>query len=196
MKISFVNAMAEMSDLAGADVVALADILGDDSRIGRRFLDAGIGFGGGCLPKDIRALAARAIELDARSAAGLMLEVDHINQRTRERTVDLARRACGGRLWGRRITVLGAAFKPLSDDVRDSPALAVATRLHAECAAVRVYDPVANDNASRVAPQLSYATHAGVGAHRGGRGAAAHRVARVRRPRSAGRSTARYAGAA
>ncbi len=157
-KISFINAMAEVSDLAGADVVALADILGDDSRIGRRFLDAGIGFGGGCLPKDLRAFSARAVELGARSVAGLLLEVDDINRRARERTVDQARRMSGSRLWGRRMAVLGAAFKPLSDDVRDSPALDVANQLHAEGAAVCVYDPEATDNARAAAPALTYAT--------------------------------------
>jgi UDPglucose 6-dehydrogenase len=155
-KISFINAMAEVCDLAGTDVVALADILGDDDRIGRRFLDAGIGFGGGCLPKDIRAFSARAVELGARSVAGLLLEVDDINRRARERTVDQARRMSGSRLWGRRVAILGAAFKPLSDDVRDSPALDVANQLHAEGASVRVYDPEANDNARAVSPALTY----------------------------------------
>jgi UDPglucose 6-dehydrogenase len=152
--------MSEVSELAGADVVALADILGDDTRIGRRFLDAGIGFGGGCLPKDIRAFSARAVELGARSVAGLLLEVDDINRRARDRTVDLARRMCGSRLWGRRVAVLGAAFKPFSDDVRDSPALDIANRLHAEGAAVTVYDPEANDNARAVCPELRYAATA------------------------------------
>jgi UDPglucose 6-dehydrogenase len=156
-KISFINAMAEVSDLAGTDVVALADILGDDNRIGRRFLDAGIGFGGGCLPKDVRALSARAVELGARSVAGLLLEVDDINRRARARTVDQARQMSGSRLWGRRMAVLGAAFKPLSDDVRDSPALDVANQLHAEGAAVCVYDPEANDNARAAWPSLTYA---------------------------------------
>jgi UDPglucose 6-dehydrogenase len=159
-KISFINAMSEVSDLAGTDVVALADILGDDPRIGRRFLDAGIGFGGGCLPKDIRAFSARAVELGARSVAGLLLEVDDINSRARARTVDLARRMCGARLWGRRVAVLGAAFKPFSDDVRDSPALDIAHQLHAEGAAVSVYDPEANDNARAVFPSLRYAASA------------------------------------
>jgi UDPglucose 6-dehydrogenase len=156
-KISFINAMAEVSDHVGANVVALADILGDDPRIGRRFLDAGIGFGGGCLPKDIRAFSARAAELGVPAVANLLGEVDDINSRARRRTVDLARRLCGRRLWGRRVAVLGAAFKPLSDDVRDSPALAIAAKLHAAGAAVRVYDPEANANAQRVVPSLTYA---------------------------------------
>lgn len=156
-KISFINAMAEVSDLAGTDVVALADILGDDDRIGRRFLDAGIGFGGGCLPKDIRAFSARAVEIGARSVAGLLLEVDDINRRARERTVDLARRMCGSGLRGSHVAVLGAAFKPLSDDVRDSPALDIADQLHAEGARVHVYDPEANANARDACPALTYA---------------------------------------
>jgi UDPglucose 6-dehydrogenase len=155
-KISFVNAMAEVSDRAGADVVALADILGDDSRIGRRFLDAGIGFGGGCLPKDIRAFSARATELGAHSAAALMHHVDDINLRTRRRTIELAHDLCGPSLRGLRVAVLGAAFKPLSDDVRDSPALHIADQLHLAGAHVRVHDPEAGNNARAVSPALTY----------------------------------------
>ena len=155
-KISFINAMAEVSDRSGADVVALADVLGDDTRIGRRFLDAGIGFGGGCLPKDIRAFSARATELGAHSVAGLLDEVDSINARARQRTVDLATELCGSDLRGRRVAVLGAAFKPLSDDVRDSPALHVAGQLHLRGAEVRVYDPEASNNARAVFPALTY----------------------------------------
>jgi UDPglucose 6-dehydrogenase len=155
-KISFINAMAEVSDRAGADVVALADILGDDSRIGRRFLDAGIGFGGGCLPKDIRAFSARATELGARSAAALMHHVDDINLRARQRTVELVHELCGPSLRGLRVGVLGAAFKPLSDDVRDSPALNVADQMHLAGAQVRVYDPEAANNARAVCPALTY----------------------------------------
>jgi UDPglucose 6-dehydrogenase len=159
-KISFINAMAEVSDRSGADVVALADILGDDSRIGRRFLDAGIGFGGGCLPKDIRAFSARATELGAHSVAGLLHEVDEINLRARHRTVDLAEELCGGTVRGRRVAVLGAAFKPLSDDVRDSPSLHVAGQLHLKGAQVRVYDPEASNNARAVLPALTYVASA------------------------------------
>jgi UDPglucose 6-dehydrogenase len=155
-KISFVNAMAEISDRSGADVVALADILGDDSRIGRRFLDAGIGFGGGCLPKDIRAFSARATELGAQSVATLMHLVDDINLRTRRRTVELVHDLCGPTLQGLQVAVLGAAFKPLSDDVRDSPALHIADRLHLGGAQVRVYDPEAANNARAVSPALTY----------------------------------------
>ena len=155
-KISFINAMAEVCDASGADVSRLADILGDDARIGRSFLDAGIGFGGGCLPKDVRAFATRADELDAASAARLMEHVDDVNLRARQRTVELAVRLCGPRR-GQRIAVLGAAFKPLSDDVRDSPALAVADELRLHGADVRVYDPVATANAQVTHPQLAYA---------------------------------------
>ncbi|HET8959840.1 UDP-glucose/GDP-mannose dehydrogenase family protein [Nocardioides sp.] len=155
-KISFINAMTDISERADADVVALADILGDDPRIGRRFLDAGVGFGGGCLPKDLRALSARASELGARSVTGLLREVDAINLRARTKVAELARELTGGDLAGRRVAVLGAAFKPLSDDVRDSPALDVARRLHAQGADVRVFDPEAALNARAVAPELTY----------------------------------------
>ena len=159
-KISFINAMAEVSDRTGADVVGLADILGDDSRIGRRFLDAGIGFGGGCLPKDIRAFSARATEVGAPSVAALLDEVDAINLRMRQRTVDLANELCGASVQGRRVAVLGASFKPLSDDIRDSPALAIACELHLQGAQVRVYDPQANNNARKVLPALRYVANA------------------------------------
>ncbi|HET7195855.1 MAG TPA: UDP-glucose/GDP-mannose dehydrogenase family protein [Nocardioides sp.] len=155
-KISFINSMTDISDRAGADVVALADILGDDHRIGRRFLDAGVGFGGGCLPKDLRALSARASELGAHSVTGLLREVDDINLRARAKVAELARDLCGGDIAGRRVALLGAAFKPLSDDVRDSPALDVARRLHAQRADVRVFDPEAALNARAVAPELTY----------------------------------------
>ena len=158
-KISFVNALAEMSDRAGADIVDLADILGADARIGRRFLDAGLGFGGGCLPKDIRALGARAAELGAPGVAALLDQVDRINLDARGRVLRLARDLAGPDLAGTRVAVLGAAFKPLSDDVRDSPALDVAGRLHAAGAAVRVYDPQANVNARSVRPELTYVAH-------------------------------------
>jgi UDPglucose 6-dehydrogenase len=156
-KISFINAMAELSDLAGADIVALSDVLGYDDRIGRRCLNAGLGYGGGCLPKDIRALTAQAGELGAGTAGTLLSAVDAANGRVRERVVELAVEACDGDASGRRVAVLGAAFKPLSDDVRDSPALHVASALHAHGAQVRVFDPAAVDNARRVAPMLDYA---------------------------------------
>ncbi|MFF7449772.1 MULTISPECIES: nucleotide sugar dehydrogenase [unclassified Streptomyces] len=155
-KISFINAMAEVCDAAGADVATLADALGHDDRIGRRFLNAGIGFGGGCLPKDIRAFTARAQELDAGAAVAFLHQVDEINQRQRTRTVALARRLAGGDLTGRPVTVLGATFKPNSDDVRDSPALAVASALRHEGADVRVHDPEGTANAQLAHPELSY----------------------------------------
>ena len=141
-KISFINAMAELCEATGADVAALADAIGHDDRIGRAFLDAGLGYGGGCLPKDVRAFVARAAELDAIPALGLLREVEATNLRRRQRVVALARQACSGTLNGSTVGVLGAAFKPHSDDVRDSPALDVATRLHREGADVSVYDQV------------------------------------------------------
>ncbi|MBL1083998.1 UDP-glucose/GDP-mannose dehydrogenase family protein [Streptomyces actinomycinicus] len=156
-KISFINAMAEVCDAAGADVTVLAHAVGYDHRIGRSFLNAGLGFGGGCLPKDIRAFRARAAELGVGPAVAFLAEIDEINLRQRRRTVELATRLAGGELTGRRIAVLGAAFKPESDDVRDSPALAVAARLHREGAVVRVHDPQAVDNARAACPQLDYA---------------------------------------
>ncbi|MDE0545386.1 UDP-glucose/GDP-mannose dehydrogenase family protein [Microbacterium sp. C7(2022)] len=157
-KISFINAMAEIAEATGADVTQLADAIGHDARIGRRFLGAGIGFGGGCLPKDIRAFAARAEELGRGESVGFLREVDAINLRRRERAVDLVVDALGGSAYGKKVTVLGAAFKPHSDDIRDSPALDVAVRLHGLGAAVTVTDPAAIENASRVHPQLTYVT--------------------------------------
>jgi len=156
-KISFINAMAEVCEAAGADVVLLADALGHDDRIGRKFLNAGVGFGGGCLPKDIRAFMARACELGADEALGFLREIDAINVRRRSRMVDLARKECGGSLAGRRVAVLGAAFKPDSDDIRDSPALDIAAAAHLEGALVSVYDPKAMDAARRIHPELGYA---------------------------------------
>jgi UDPglucose 6-dehydrogenase len=155
-KISFINAMAEIADAAGADVTLLADALGHDSRIGRRYLGSGIGFGGGCLPKDIRAFAARAEELGRGEAVGFLREVDGINLRRRDRAVQLVIEALDGQLFGRRIAVLGAAFKPFSDDIRDSPALDVAVRLRGLGADVVVTDPAAIDNASAAHPQLGF----------------------------------------
>ncbi|WP_396668831.1 UDP-glucose dehydrogenase family protein [Microbacterium sp. R86528] len=155
-KISFINAMAEIAEVTGADVTQLADAIGHDARIGRRFLGAGIGFGGGCLPKDIRAFAARAEELGRGESVGFLREVDAINLRRRERAVELAVTAAGGTVYDKKITVLGAAFKPHSDDIRDSPALDVAVRLHGLGAKVTVTDPAAIENASRVHPQLTY----------------------------------------
>ena len=156
-KISFINAVSEVCENVGADVTQLADAIGYDDRIGRKFLGAGLGFGGGCLPKDIRAFMARAGEVGADQALTFLREVDAINMRRRQRVIDLAREELGG-LIGRNITVLGAAFKPNSDDVRDSPALAVAGQLSLAGASVRVYDPQGMDNARKVFPTLDYAT--------------------------------------
>ena len=156
-KISFINAIAEVCDAAGADVAVLADALGHDARIGRQFLNAGLGFGGGCLPKDIRALIHRSSELGAMKAAALLQQVDEINMSQRLQVIDLAIEACGGSVLNRRIGILGAAFKPLTDDVRDSPALNVAAALHLRGAQVIVYDPEATGTAQRMFPTLTYA---------------------------------------
>ncbi|MFT3798194.1 UDP-glucose dehydrogenase family protein [Microbacterium sp.] len=155
-KISFINAMAEIAEVTGADVTQLADAIGHDVRIGRRFLGAGIGFGGGCLPKDIRAFSARAEELGRGESVAFLREVDEINLRRRDRAVQLVVDGLGGQVYEKRITVLGAAFKPHSDDIRDSPALDVAVRLHGLGARVTVTDPEALANAARVHPQLTY----------------------------------------
>ena len=159
-KISFINAISEVCEATGADVTQLADALGYDARIGRRFLNAGLGFGGGCLPKDIRAFMARAGELGANQALHFLREVDSINMRRRTRMVELAAQVCGGSLLGANIAVLGAAFKPESDDVRDSPALNVAGMMQLHGAVVSVYDPKALDNSRRLFPTLNYATSA------------------------------------
>jgi UDPglucose 6-dehydrogenase len=159
-KISFINAMAEICEKAGADVVRLADALGYDERIGRRFLAPGLGFGGGCLPKDIRAFRSTARDLGVSSVASLLNEVDAINLSRRSRVLDMARDAVGGSMAGRRIAVLGLAFKPGSDDVRDSPSLDVCARLACEGAVVTVHDPVAMENAARIQPGLRYASSA------------------------------------
>jgi len=156
-KISFINAMAELCEATGADVTMLADAIGHDARIGRRFLNAGVGFGGGCLPKDIRAFMARAGELGVDQALTFLREVDSINMRRRVRMVDLAREVCGGSIVGRRAAVLGAAFKPNSDDIRDSPALSVAAQMQLQGALVTVTDPHAIDNALKKWPELAYA---------------------------------------
>ncbi len=155
-KISFINAMAEVCELVDADVVTLGRALGHDDRIGPRFLNAGLGFGGGCLPKDIRAFSARAGELGASDSLRFLHEVDKINIRRREKTVSVASALVGGDFLGRNIAVLGAAFKPNSDDVRDSPALNVAAAMHLKGANVRVHDPKAITNAKAMFPTLTY----------------------------------------
>ncbi|MEV7614052.1 UDP-glucose/GDP-mannose dehydrogenase family protein [Streptomyces sp. NPDC089799] len=159
-KISFINAMAEVCEAAGGDVVKLAEAIGHDERIGAKFLRAGIGFGGGCLPKDIRAFMARAGELGADQALTFLREVDSINMRRRGHMVELAREAVGGSFLGKRVAVLGATFKPDSDDVRDSPALNVAGQVHLQGGQVTVYDPKGMDNARQVFPTLAYAASA------------------------------------
>ena len=156
-KVSFINAMAEVCEATGADVVPLAEALALDERIGGRFLAPGLGFGGGCLPKDIRAFAAATRDLGVGSVSALLGEVDAINLRRRARMVDLALEMAGGSLEGRVVGVLGCSFKPGSDDIRDSPALDVAGTIHGLGARVTVYDPAAMDRARQVHPELEYA---------------------------------------
>jgi UDPglucose 6-dehydrogenase len=157
-KISFINAMAEICEAAGGDVTVLAKAIGYDPRIGNRFLQAGIGFGGGCLPKDIRAFMARAEELGASQALEFLREIDSINLRARQRVIELVRRDLSEDLRGKKVAVLGAAFKPDSDDVRDSPALDIAVQIQAAGAIVTVHDPKATEPASKRFPVLNFAT--------------------------------------
>lgn len=159
-KISFINAMANVCEAVGANVLTLSDALGYDSRIGRRFLSAGLGFGGGCLGKDIRAFIARADELGMAESVSFLRQVDEINVGRRRRAIDITRELAGGSLAGCKVGVLGAAFKPETDDVRDSPALSVAAAVQAEGAEVCIHDPQAIDNARAVYPQLDYADNA------------------------------------
>jgi UDPglucose 6-dehydrogenase len=155
-KISFINALADLCDAAGADVVTLSQVLGHDARIGHRGLAAGLGFGGGCLPKDLRALLARSEELGVGDSLRFLHEIDEINTRRRRSLVELASRLAGGSLRSVNVAALGAAFKPDTDDVRDSPALAVAAALQQAGARVRVHDPQAGDNARESAPALDH----------------------------------------
>ena len=155
-KISFINAMAEVCEAAGGDVTVLAKAIGYDPRIGNRFLQAGIGFGGGCLPKDIRAFIARAEELGAKQALEFLREIDAINLRARQRVIDVVRAELTEDLTSYKIAVLGAAFKPDSDDVRDSPALDIAAQLQAAGATVVVHDPKAIENARKRFPKLGF----------------------------------------
>jgi UDPglucose 6-dehydrogenase len=149
--------MAEIAEVTGADVTQLADAIGYDARIGRRFLNAGVGFGGGCLPKDIRAFTARAEELGRGESVAFLKEVDAINLRRRDRVVELVVDALGGEVFEKKVAVLGLAFKPNSDDVRDSPALDVAVRLHGLGVDVTATDPEAIANSRRLHPQLTFA---------------------------------------
>jgi UDPglucose 6-dehydrogenase len=155
-KISFINAMAEIAEVTGADVTELADAIGYDARIGRRFLNAGVGFGGGCLPKDIRAFAARADELGRGESVAFLKEVDSINLRRRQRVVDLVVESLDGQAYEKKVAVLGLAFKPDSDDIRDSPALDVAVQLHGLGAHVLATDPEAIANSHKKHPQLTF----------------------------------------
>ena len=155
-KISFINAMAEICEAAGGDVTVLAKAIGYDPRIGNRFLQAGIGFGGGCLPKDIRAFMARADELGANQALEFLREIDAINLRARQRVIELVRRDLSEDLKSKKIAVLGAAFKPDSDDVRDSPALDIAAQIHAAGATVVIHDPKAIKPAGKRFPALQF----------------------------------------
>jgi UDPglucose 6-dehydrogenase len=156
-KISFINAMAEVCEATGADVTQLADAIGHDVRIGRKFLNAGLGFGGGCLPKDIRAFIARAGELGVDEAVSFLRDVDEINLRRRASTVELGLDLLDGSYRGTKVTVLGAAFKPNSDDIRDSPALDVAASAARRGADITVFDPQANTKAQELHPELGYA---------------------------------------
>jgi UDPglucose 6-dehydrogenase len=156
-KISFINAMAEVCEAAGADVTALADVLGHDTRIGGAGLRPGLGFGGGCLPKDIRALRHRGDELGAGPALSFLRDVDSINLRCRSRAVAAAAELAGGSLQDQAVAVFGAAFKPGSDDIRESPALAVAVAVCGLGARVTVYDPAAAAKAVAAYPQLKQA---------------------------------------
>jgi UDPglucose 6-dehydrogenase len=157
-KVSFINAVSDVCEATGADVATLADALGHDSRIGRRFLSAGLGYGGGCLPKDVRAFVARATELGLADSVRFLREVDVLNSSRRRMAVRLARDLVGGCLANQKVAVLGATFKPGTDDVRDSPALSVAEAVRSEGAMVRVHDPLANENARQVFAELDYAT--------------------------------------
>ncbi|MCS5735565.1 UDP-glucose dehydrogenase family protein [Herbiconiux daphne] len=159
-KISFINAMAEIAEVTGADVTQLADAIGYDARIGRRFLNAGVGFGGGCLPKDIRAFSARAEELGRGDSVAFLKEVDAINLRRRQHVVDVVVEELGGQPFEKKVAVLGLAFKPDSDDIRDSPALDVAVQLHGHGANVIAFDPEAMSNSARRYPQLAFASSA------------------------------------
>ena len=156
-KISFINAMAEVCEAAGGDVTVLSQAIGYDPRIGNKFLQAGIGFGGGCLPKDIRAFMARAEELGAKQALEFLREIDAINLRARQRVIDVVRSELSEDLTQYKIAVLGATFKPDSDDVRDSPALDIAAQLQAAGATVVVHDPKGIEPARKRFPNLEYA---------------------------------------
>ncbi|MGO2194527.1 MAG: nucleotide sugar dehydrogenase [Brachybacterium sp.] len=159
-KISFINAVADVCEATGADVSVIAEAIGLDDRIGPKFLRAGIGFGGGCLPKDIRAFMARAGELGVTEALGFLREVDNVNNRRRDHLVNMTRHALGGSFTSKRLAVLGAAFKPDSDDTRQSPALYIASKISGRGANVVVTDPAANHRVQAERPNLAVADDA------------------------------------
>jgi UDPglucose 6-dehydrogenase len=152
-KISFINAFADLCDVVGADVTTLADAIGHDTRIGRRFLNAGIGFGGGCLPKDIRALQARANELGMKDQFEFLNQIDHINTGRRSYLVQQVAIELGD-VKSKNVAILGVAFKPDSDDIRDSPAISIAKRLIELGANVTVHDPEALQILSKIHPEI------------------------------------------
>ncbi|MFD5696547.1 UDP-glucose dehydrogenase family protein [Streptomyces lasiicapitis] len=156
-KISFINAMAEVCEITGADVNAVAYGIGIDHRIGHAGMRPGIGYGGGCLPKDVAAFAHRVEELGAEHAAGLLGAVEAVNRSRMDTAVALVERAHGSALDGAAITVLGASFKPGTSDVRNSPALRLAGRLHQAGARTVIYDPESNEAARRLHPEYTYA---------------------------------------
>jgi UDPglucose 6-dehydrogenase len=153
-KISFINAMAEIAEVSGADATQLATAIGYDERIGNKFLRNGVGFGGGCLPKDIRALMARAEELGVGQSVAYLKEIDKINIRRRDRVIDMLTQELGD-LKGKKVLVLGAAFKPDSDDVRDSPALEIALLINKAGAQAIVHDPIALEGVNKKHPELT-----------------------------------------
>ena len=152
-KISFINAMSQVCDAAGANVTALAEAIGMDDRIGRRFLRAGIGFGGGCLPKDIRAFQARAGELGVGDALAFLAEVDRVNDTMRAGVIRKVAELLGEHTSAATVTVLGAAFKPDSDDMRNSPALDLAVELSESSCTTR--PPARSSLRGRTAPTRS-----------------------------------------
>ena len=157
-KISFINEIANICEALGADVKEVATGMGFDKRIGRAFLDAGIGYGGSCFPKDVLALAHMAKERGRHPQ--LLQAVMDINADRRKQTVDKLRELIGGSLQGKKIGVLGLAFKPNTDDMRDAPALEVIKLIEAEGGCVQAYDPVAMSVARQIMPRLELAVNA------------------------------------
>ncbi|MCJ1680479.1 UDP-glucose/GDP-mannose dehydrogenase family protein [Streptomyces sp. APSN-46.1] len=157
LKISYINAVADMCEAAGGDVSRIVEILGIDPRIGSGGMMPGIGYGGGCLPKDVRAFTASARQLGATDAAKLLRAAEEINESRTAVAMALITRALGGRpLKAARVTVWGAAFKPGTNDVRESPALALAHALQQAGGTVTVHDPQAVATAMVRNPELDY----------------------------------------